>query len=115
MTARRGFTLVEAVVAVAVLASAGVALQRLVVRSFGTVEHDARRARTLVVARALVAEAAIRPPAGGRDAGERPDDLRWVREVRPTPDPHLREVRVRVESRDGGDGAELVELVYVPS
>jgi prepilin-type N-terminal cleavage/methylation domain-containing protein len=110
MTRRRGFTLVEAVVATAVLATAGVALERLIARSVDTLDHDARRARTLVAARALLAETTLHP-APGRAAGER-DELRWERVVEPTPHPRLLEVRVRVAWRDGGDAAELVEVVY---
>src|SRR6185436_17210105 len=46
---KRGFTLIEVAVAVAVLGMAGLALQRLAVQSLGTIERDAARARTLVV------------------------------------------------------------------
>lgn len=110
---RRAFTLVEVAVAVAVLAIAGTALQRLVASSVRTVTSDVRRTRALEAARALLAETALHP-VPGTDRGTRGEDLRFVREVRPTAHPRLVEVDIRVEDAGGQDGAELVELVYVP-
>ena len=111
---RRGFTLVEVTVAVAVLATAGVALERLLARSVGTIEHDARRARTLVAARAHLTEAALRPPPLGQESWSDPDGLQATRDVEATAHPSLRQVHVRVETAGGGDASDLVELVYVP-
>jgi len=110
----RGFTLLEVAVAIAVLALAGIAAERLVVRSIVTVDHDARRARTLLAARDVVAETALAPPPPGRESTTRSDGLRVVREVMPTGHPALAEVHVRVTWADGGDASDLVELVYAP-
>jgi type II secretory pathway pseudopilin PulG len=114
VSARRGFTLLEAAVATLVLATAVAALQTLVARSVDTVDRNARRARTLLAARALLAEAELAPPPPGRSRGERPEGLRFEREVTPTPHPALVQVHVRVESAAGGDATDLVELVHAP-
>jgi general secretion pathway protein I len=113
MRARRGLTLLEVAVALAVLAIGVVALARLLDRSIATIADDARLSRAMLAARALLAEAALATPEPGIEDGER-DGLRFTREVRPALHPALREVRVRV-----GDGprdraaCELVELVRV--
>jgi prepilin-type N-terminal cleavage/methylation domain-containing protein len=111
---RRGFTLVEVAVAVAVLAIAGVALQRVAVQSLATIERDATRARTLLAARTRLAEAALRPPPPGSETWTEPDGIRTTRVVSPTAHPRLREVRVRAERADGRESSELVELIYAP-
>ena len=111
---RRGFTLVEVAVAVAVLAIAGVALQRLVTSSVRTIASDAGRARTLAVARERLAEASLRPPPFGRAEWTEPDGVRTTRVVEPTAHSWLRAVRVRSEDARGRDQSELVELVYAP-
>jgi type II secretion system protein I len=111
---RHGFTLVEVAVAVAILAVAGVALQRLVVQSLGTIDEDARRAHTLVVARMRLAEAALRPPPPGSETLAEAGGGRTTRIVTPTAHPSLREVRVRSEAPGGRDATELTELVYAP-
>jgi prepilin-type N-terminal cleavage/methylation domain-containing protein len=112
---RRGFTLLEVAVAVAVLGIAGVALQRLAVRSLGTIERDATRARTLLAARTRLAEAALRPPAPGTESRTEPDGIRTTCVVTRTAHPRLREVRVRAERANGHEAIELVELVYAPA
>ena len=110
MTGRhRGLTLLE--VAVAVLSIGVVALERLVGRSVATVADDARLTRAMLAARALLAEAALAVPEPGFDEGER-DGLRFTREVRATPHPALREVRVRVGNGPRDPAAcELVEMI----
>jgi prepilin-type N-terminal cleavage/methylation domain-containing protein len=112
---RRGFTLVEVAVAVAVLATAGVALERLVARSIGTIDHDVARIRTLAIARLRLAEAAVVPPPPGRASWPEPGDFRTTREVAATAHPALRKVTIRVERAGGGDASELVELIYAPA
>ena len=113
--ARRGLTLLEVVVAIAVLAIGVVALERLLARSVATIADDARLTRAMLAARALLAEAALAAPEPGVDAGER-DGLPYTREVRPTLHPALREVRVRVADGPRDRAAcELVELIRVPA
>ena len=106
MRRRDGLTLLEVVVAVAVLSIGVVALERLVCRSVATIADDARLTRAMLAAQALLAEAAHAAPEAGLDEGER-DGLRFTREVRPTAHPDLREVRVRVEE------CELAEVLRV--
>jgi len=101
-------------VAVAILATAGVALQRLLARSLRTIDLDARAARTLVVARIALAEAALAPPALGVTTDAR-GGVRTTRTVAPTMHPWLREVTVRAESPDGAARSELTEIVYAPA
>jgi len=112
MRRTRGLTLLEVVIALAVLAIGVTALQRLTARSLGTLAADAEESRALAVARSLLAEAALAPPEPGREAGERAG-LRFEREVLRSVHPALREVHVLVHAADGGT-SELVEVVRVP-
>ena len=114
---RRGMTLLEVLVAVVVLATGIAALQRLVGRSVAAIAADAELTHAMLAAQALLAEAAVAPPSPGHTEGTvSTQGLRFVREVRPTPHPELREVRVRVFPADGDPAAcELVELVRVPA
>ncbi len=108
----RGFTLVEVLVALVVLAVGVVALQRLAVRSVGVIGDDARATDAMLLARTLLAEAALAPPEPGHSEGVRAG-LRWARDVSRSPHPRLREVRVQVGH--GGADVELVELIRVPT
>jgi general secretion pathway protein I len=107
MSARGGFTLLEVLVAVVVLAVAIGALQRLITRSVDTFGADVVATRAMLLAQGLLAEAASAPPAPGRIEGTR-EGLRFEREVVPGPHPSLRQVRVRVEP-----GCELLEILRV--
>jgi len=109
----RGFTLVEVLVALVVLAVGVVALQRLAVRSVAAIGSDARATDAMLLARALLAEAALAPPEPGHSEGTRAG-LRWARDVSRAPHPRLREVRVHVTRGDDG-AVELVELIRVPT
>ena len=106
-------TLLEVVVALAVLGIGVTALERLVVRSVATIGGDARLGRALAVAQGLLAEAELAPPEPGHSAGER-SGARWERDVSRTPHPALREVRVRVYPDADAMPCELVELIRVP-
>jgi general secretion pathway protein I len=113
MRAVRGFTLLEVLVAVAILAVGVTALQRLFARSIVTIAADVDRSRAMLLARALLAEAELAPPEPGHDAGARPGGLAFERDVVRTPHPGLREVRVRVRDPSGGS-CELIEVMRVP-
>ena len=123
MTPRRprGLTLLEVLVAVAVLATGVVAMQRLIARSVGGLATDVELTRATLLARSLLADAEVSPPEPGHDEGSlaaRPGGtgFRFSRDVLRTPHDGLREVRVRVHP-DGRPAAacELVELVRVPA
>jgi general secretion pathway protein I len=111
----RGFTLVEAVVALAVVAMAAVAAERLLARSARTVAAERAAVRAQLAAQALLAEARESPLPLGTSAGTAQPDVRFEREVRATEHPALREVRVRTQAGDDpGASCELVEVVRAP-
>lgn len=111
---RRGIGLLEVLVALAVLALGLTGMQRLIVRSVATLAADARIARAMVAAQAVLAETTAAPPEPGHLAGETADGLRFERDVRRTAHARLREVRVRVYPERGAPPCELVELIDVP-
>jgi type II secretory pathway pseudopilin PulG len=111
---RAGFGLLETLIAVAVVASGVVAVQRLVARSVATLGEDLRVTRGMLAAQTLLADAALAPPEPGHTSGSTPEGLRFERDVARTPHPALREVRVRVWPDDGAAPCELWEVVHVP-
>lgn len=114
-----GFTLLEVLVAVAVLGLAMVSLLGLHVRSLALIDRDQRITEATLLARGLMTEVEVAPfPEIGLTSGdfeerypERYPDLRWEQEVLSTPLADLREVRVRV-SRDLEESGDDVRLVY---
>jgi general secretion pathway protein I len=118
MRRARGLTLLEVLIALAVLAIGVTSLQRLLAGGIGTLGADARLTRAMLAAQGLLAEASLRPPELGHVEGDRPGSLslHWERDVTTTPRPTLREVRVRVYTDAGRrESCELVEVVRVPS
>src|SRR5262252_9117947 len=109
MSRARGFTLLEVMVAVVVLAVGVTAVERLFARSLLTIGADADRDRGMLLLRTLMAEAELAPPEPGHLDGERAG-LRFEREAFRTPHPLLREVHVRVRTGDGSE-LELVEVI----
>lgn len=102
--------------AIAIVATAGVALQRLVAASVATIARDESRTRAAFAARSLLANAALAPPEPGVTSGRTADGLTFERDVRRTGHARLREVRVRIrDDTTGGHGVELVEVILVPS
>ena len=87
-----GFGLLEALVALVVVAVGVTALQRLVTRSIAAVEL----------------------PEPGETTGATSEGLRFERVVRRAPHPALREVRVRVWPDPGAAPCELWEVIRVP-
>jgi len=114
----RGFTLLEVLVAVAVLGLGLVSLLGLHVRNLALLERDQRITESTLLARELMTQAEVEPfPDLGVTEGDFEDlhpgefpDLRWEREVLPAPlpipVPDVREVRIRVfhgEEESGDD------------
>src|SRR2546422_945011 len=83
-------------------------------RSVATVTAAGQTPRAMLLAQALLAGGEVRPPEPGHSEGVRPGGLRFERDVRRTPHPALREVRVRVYPEAGGTACELVEMIRVP-
>lgn len=116
-----GFTLLEVLVAVAVLGLALVSLLGLHVRNIDLIDRDQRVTEATLLARGLMTEVETQPfPDLGATDGDfelaYPDrfpDLRWEREVVTTPVPNVREVRVRVfrGERESGDDVTLTYYV----
>jgi general secretion pathway protein I len=114
-----GFTLLEVLVAVAVLGLAMVSLLGLHVRNIALIDRDQRVTEATLLARRLMTDVEVAPfPEIGLTNGdfeerypERYPDLRWEEEVLPTPLADLREVRVRV-FRDVEESGDDVSLVY---
>ena len=102
---RRGFTLIEVLIALAVVALALLGLTRTAAISVR--DFDALRERTLAgwVAANVLAEARLSgalPSTGTSDGrvelGGRP--WRWTRDVSATPDPEVRRIDIRVFAGD---------------
>jgi general secretion pathway protein I len=122
MTRARGFTLIEVLIALAVVALALLALTRAAtvqVRSFDGLQERTLAgwvaANTLTETRLASAFPATGRSEGRTRLGER--DWRWTREVEATPDPAIRRIDIRVfagEAREpsatlsGFAGQELV-------
>jgi type II secretion system protein I len=113
----RGFTLVEVVVALAVLAIAFTALLGLHVRSLRLAAREQSYTQALLLARTLLTEAELAPlPAPGVSSGDfesrypgRYPGFVWQRTVNDTPLAETREVTVRVQPPDDPEAeAELV-------
>jgi general secretion pathway protein I len=118
---RRGFTLLEVLVAVAVLGLALVSLLALHVRNIDLIARDERITQSTLLARGVMAEIAAGPfPELGVTSGdfeldypERFPDLKWETEVSPGPVPLIREIRVRVfrGQEESGDDVTLTYFV----
>src|SRR5688572_13178317 len=117
----RGFTLLEVLVAVAVLGLGLVSLLGLHVRNIDLIGRDQRVTEATLLARALMAEVESGPfPDLGLETGDfeldypdRYPDVRWEREVTPTPVPNVREVRVRLFAGEEESGDDVVLTYYV--
>jgi len=119
MTGARGFTLVEVLVALAIVAIALAAASRSVALSTDSAHEYRLRVLSGVVAENRMAEFAARrawPGVGLSEGTERQGgvDFRWRAEVFATPHPRLRRVEVRVTGPDD-PAHELRKLVGVLS
>jgi general secretion pathway protein I len=119
----RGFTLLEVLVAVAMLGVGLVSLLGLHVRNLALLERDRNITDATLLARTLMSEVEVQPfPDLGVESGDFEDrypgefpDYRWEREVvpAPLPFPDVREIRVRVFRGDGGtESGDDVTLDY---
>lgn len=114
-----GFTLLEVLVAVAVLGLALVSLLGLHVRNLALVERDQRVSDATLLARQVMTQAEVEGildlgRTGGDFAawyGDRFPDVRWEREVLDPGIPGIREIHVRVY-RDDAPGDD-VALTYM--
>jgi type II secretion system protein I len=113
--AAAGFTLVEAIVALAIVATGVVAAERVLVRSTQSAAAAQAATRAQLAAQSLLAEARLGPLPLGTIAGSDAAGIAFEREVRATDHPGLREVRVRTHAGAGAGGScELVEILRVP-
>jgi len=106
-----GFTLLEALVAVALVAAGATAAMRVVRVGVTTVASDAADTEALVLALDALARARLDPPRPGTQATSASGGMTLERRVRPIAGPQLLEVTVRVTPADERAGVELVEIV----
>ncbi len=109
---QKGFTLIEVLVALAIVAYALIGLLGLQNRNLTLVGQDQNMTRATLLARMLITQMEVREkfPELGFTSGELEDGFFFEREVNETLLPDVREVRLRVifdENRP-----DLVELFY---
>jgi type II secretory pathway pseudopilin PulG len=108
----RGFTILEATVAVAVLSVGLVASQRLLSHGVRTAAAERARIDSTLLAQTLLAEARLDATGPQPSEGTSEQGLAFVRSVHPGPDPLLLEVRVRVRAPGvPGSTCEVVEVM----
>ena len=110
--ADRGFTLIEVLVALAIVAYALIGLLGLQNRNLGIIGRDQEMTRATLLARKFIAEMEVREkfPELGFSSGELEEGFLWEREVNETPLPEVREVRLRIIFDEARPNA--VELLY---
>ena len=104
----RGFTLVEVLAAVAILAIAMAAILSAMTRYTGNAAHLQNRTLALLVAHNRLTELRLVGdfPATGKSDGDEDlagEEWRWFIEVQDTEDPALRRVDIRVQQRGSKD------------
>lgn len=111
--ARSGFTLIEVLVALAVVALALLGLTRTAALQVN--DFDALRERTLAgwVASNVLTETRLASslPATGQSDGRvefAAHAWRWTRDVSATPDPEIRRIEIRVFAGDAGDASASI-------
>jgi general secretion pathway protein I len=115
----KGFTLLEVMIAVAIMAMVIVSLLGLQNRSVADVMKAERITTATLLAKRMMTEALIkRPLVPAEEEGDFSVDLygdvykdyRWKKTIAPTPIPQVMEVRTAVLWKEG-EGSEMVELV----
>jgi len=115
----RGFTLLEVMVAVAILAIALVAILKANVQSLDTLIETRERTTVSMLAASKMAEVEAVGAANWSefqgDFGEDYPDFTWRVETAPTEVERLVRVTVIVQAREGGSGSEtrIEELLFV--
>ncbi len=115
----RGFTLLEVMVAVAILAIALVAILKANVQSLDTLIETRERTTVSMLAASKMAEVEAVGAANWSefqgDFGEDYPDFTWRVETAPTEVERLVRVAVIVQAREGGSGSEtrIEELLFV--
>lgn len=112
--APRGFTLLEALVALALVAAGAAAALRLVRTGVDAVGGDGAYTSAIFLAMDELARARLDPPSPGDRETAPAGGPRLERHVRRMADPSLLEVRVRVTPPGASAGVELVEIVRGP-
>lgn len=116
---QRGFTLLEVMIAVAILAMVLVSLLGLKNRSMQDVMKAERITTATLLAKRMMTEALIKKPLLLAEEegefsvevyGDMYKDYRWKKTIAPTPIPQIMEVRVAVLWKEG-ERDEMVELV----
>lgn len=107
-----GFTLIEVLVALTIVAYALIGLLGLQNRNLGILGRDQDITRATLLARELIAgmEVQERFPELGYSSGEMEPGFYWEREVNETIIPEVREVRLRIVFDERQP--DLVELLY---
>jgi len=119
-SAGRGFTLLEVMVAVAILAIALVAILKANVQSLDTLIETKERTTVSMLAASKMAEVEAVGAADWSefqgDFGEDYPGFTWRVETAPTEVERLVRVAVIVQAREGGSGSEtrIEELLFVP-
>ena len=112
MMLARGFTVLEAAVAAAVLGVGLLAAQELVAYGVHTLAAERARIDGTLLAQTLLAEARLDAHGPQSSEGTTESGLAFTRTVRPGPDPALVEVRVQAHAPGvPGSRCELVEVM----